>query len=60
MLREYGLDNNGEYELPAKVLDMMRKCLRGEIVEIPEDDHPAFAVEGNTKMHWWEIMKGLS
>ena len=55
---EYGLDESGEYELPAKVLDMMGQGLRGEIEDAPDDDQSALAVEGNMKMHWWEIMNG--
>ena len=49
LICEYGLDENGEYELPATVLGMMRRDLRGEIEDTPGDDHPAFALEGNTK-----------
>ena len=49
LISEYGLDRGGEYELPAKVLDMMHQGLRGEIEDSPDGDHPAFAVEGYTE-----------
>ena len=49
LIGEYGLDENGEYELPPKELDMIRQGIRGEIEDTPGGDHPAFALEGNTE-----------
>ena len=47
LIDEYGLDENGAYELPA--MDMMRQGLCGDIEDTPGDDHPAFALEGKTE-----------
>ena len=49
LIVEYGLDENGAYELPATVLDMMRQGHRGEIEDTPGDNHPAFALVGKTE-----------
>jgi len=49
LLGDFGLGRAGEYELPAKVLEMMEQGLRGNIEDTPGANHPAFAVEGATK-----------